>query len=660
MWTHLRRRGVAIVVATVVAGGSTAAPAPSGAVSRESAAPMRQIPLPEQPLLQREPPHELTKADADAWLDGFMPYALAQGDIAGAVVVIVKDGQVLTQRGFGYADVAARRRVDPVNTIFRAGSISKLFTWTAVMQLVEQGKIDLDADLNRYLDFRIPPFAGRPITMRNIMTHTSGFEDVFKGGIRFSGAVPPLGEVLERMLPERVFAPGSTPAYSNYATGVAGYIVERVSGMSFEEYIERNIFQRLGMTHSTFRQPLPAQFAPFMSKGYPQASVEAKPYELISVPPAGSAALTGADMAKFMIAHLNQGAGLMQPETAQLLHTPAYAAVPGTNRMALGFYEQQINGRSAIAHGGDLNYFHSYLWLLPHENVGLYISMNSAGAQVDNFGIRLALFEQFGDRYFPAANDDPPPEMPTAREDATALVGSYISSRSSYSTFLDVANLLGQVKIGLDDDGRPRIPPLFGGTSRHWIEIAPFVWQDSYGHEHIGAKVENGKVVRWSIDAVSPFMLWVRAPWYRDATWLMPALIVSLVIVALTASSWPIGAISRRRFGASLALSGSDLRTHRLVRGFSWGCLVVVGGWAVLLMSIESDTEFGWPIWLLEIAGTVGFFGLAGTALWNAWTIWKGHRGWFAKLWSPLLAIAALCILWVALGFHLISFGSHY
>ena len=116
-----------------------------------------------------------------------MPYALGQADIAGAVVVIVKDGQVLTQRGYGYADVATRQRVDPATTLFRVGSISKLFTWTAVMQLVEQGKIDLDADVNRYLDFKIPPFAGRPITMRNLMTHTSGFEDVFKGGIRFSG-----------------------------------------------------------------------------------------------------------------------------------------------------------------------------------------------------------------------------------------------------------------------------------------------------------------------------------------------------------------------------------------------------------------------------------------------------------------------------------------
>jgi CubicO group peptidase (beta-lactamase class C family) len=233
--------------------------------------------------------------------------------------VIVKDGQVLTQRGFGYADIAARERVDPATTMFRAGSISKLFTWTAVMQLVEQGKIDLDADVNQYLDFKIPPYQGKPITMRNLMTHTPGFEEAFKGGIRFSGQVPPLDEVSKRMLPGRVYAPGTTPAYSNYGAGLASYIVQRISGISFEEYVERNIFAPLNMTHSSFRQPLPAQLAPFMAQGYPKASVEAKPYELISIPGAGSIAVSAADMAKFMIAHLNQGAGLMKPETAVLM-----------------------------------------------------------------------------------------------------------------------------------------------------------------------------------------------------------------------------------------------------------------------------------------------------------------------------------------------------
>ena len=608
-----------------------------------------------------EVPPELTQSDANAWLDGFMPYTLESNDIAGATVVIVKDGQVLTERGFGYADVAASKRVDPATTMFRAGSISKLFTWTAVMQLVEQQKIDLDADVNQYLDFKIPPYQGKPITLRNLMTHTPGFEEAFKGGIRFSGPVPPLDEVLKGMLPERVYAPGTTPAYSNYGAGLASYIVQRVSGIPFEEYVERNIFAPLNMTHSSFRQPLPAQLAPFMSQGYPKASVDAKPYELISIPGAGSVAVSAADMAKFMIAHLNQGAGLMKPETALLMHDPSHVTLPGTDRMALGFYELQVNGLSAIAHGGDLNYFHSDMWIFPTKNVGLFISMNSAGANNATEAIRIALFEQFADRYFPAASAAAPVELPTAKEHARMLAGSYISSRGSFTNFVDVLNLAGQVKISLDKDGRPSVPEILGGPPHKWIEIAPFVWQAAYGHARLGAVVETGRVARWSFNPVSPFMVWNRAPWYRDAAWLSPLFVAALVLVVLTALSWPLGAISRRRFGAAMSLSGPDLKTYRWVRGFSWLALVVLSGWAGLFVSLGADTIIGGAIlWPLQIAGAVGFVGLCGTALWNLQRVWQSNRGWFAKLWSVLLGLAALITLWVTLSFHLISFGARY
>jgi CubicO group peptidase (beta-lactamase class C family) len=204
--------------------------------------PVPQTNAPSAPATRPAVAANLTKADADAWLDGFLPYALARGDVAGAVVVIVKDGQVVTQRGFGYADVAKRKPVDPATTLFRPGSTSKLYTWTAVMQLVEAGKLNLDADVNQYLDFKIPPYQGKPITLRNIMTHTAGFEEIIKGLLTFNKPVPSLGDVLKHRIPERIYAPGSTPAYSNYATALAGYIVERVSGMPFDDYIEKNIF----------------------------------------------------------------------------------------------------------------------------------------------------------------------------------------------------------------------------------------------------------------------------------------------------------------------------------------------------------------------------------------------------------------------------------
>jgi CubicO group peptidase (beta-lactamase class C family) len=201
-----------------------------------------------------QPAHLLSEGDLPTWLDGYMPFALQRDDVAGAVVVVVKDGLIVLQKGYGYADVATRRRVDPETTLFRPGSVSKLFTWTAVMQQVELGRIDLDQDINAYLDFKIPPFHGRPITMRNLMTHTAGFQDALKD-LRWTdpNPVPPLGAFLKRQIPARIFAPGQVPAYSNYGTSLGGYIVERVSRQSFDDYVDQHIFAPLGMRQATFR-----------------------------------------------------------------------------------------------------------------------------------------------------------------------------------------------------------------------------------------------------------------------------------------------------------------------------------------------------------------------------------------------------------------------
>lgn len=604
---------------------------------------------------------ELSKADADAWLDGFVPFALQQYDIAGAEVVIVKDGEVVTERGFGYADLAAHKPVDPGLTLFRPGSISKLFTWTAVMQLVEQGKIDLDADVNQYIDFKIPPYHGRPVTMRDLMTHTAGFGDVFKGIVANSGATPPLDVVVKRMLPARIFAPGTTPAYSNYGATLAGYIVQRVSGMPYELYVERNIFQPLGMTHSTMHQPLPASLEPFMSKGYAAASKGAKAFELVAISPAGGASVSGDDMAKFMIALLNHGAGLMRSQTADQMLAPTRVVLPGLNRMALGFYEQQVNGLSAVGHGGDTNLFHSYLWLLPAQHVGIYMSLNSAGvSEAASFDIRGGLFQAFGDRYFPSSAQAPA-ELSTAMADAKKLVGNYSVSRGSFTNFIDLANFVQQTHVGLDTDGRPQIPNEFSVRPHKWIEIAPFVWQDAYGLERLGAKVENGKVVRWSISAVSPFMVWDRVPWARNTAWLMPAFLAGVGIIAITALGWPIGAAIRTFYGATFRLIGSDLILHRLTSGLSWVALGVIGGWMMLVQSIGSGkADFDGYIRLLEIASAVGSVSLVACAVFGVFRSWTAQGAWLGRIWSSLRAAAAVSILWVAVAFHIISFGVNY
>src|SRR4051794_28370849 len=434
--------------------------------------------------------HPLTKEDVDTWLDGFVPYAIGSGDIPGAVVVVVKDGQILTSRGYGYANLEKKTKVDPATTLFRPGSVSKLFTWTALMQQVQAGRVDLNADVNKYIDFKIPPYQGKPVRVIDLMTHTPGFEEAVKDLITLNekDAVP-FDALLKRWVPNRIYTPGTTPAYSNYGASLAGYIVQRVSGEPFDAYVQRHIFDPLGMQHATFSQPLPAKFKPLMAEGYVSGKDKPYGYEFVSAAPAGSLAATADDMAKFMIAHLQNGQyngqQILQPRTAQLMHSRASTPFPTGNGMAHGFYETNINGLHVIAHGGDTVAFHSDLHLFLDKNVGMFVSFNSAGKDGAAGPLRNALFEDFADRYFPAPPSDAVKVDPrNAKEDAEKLAGLYSSTRGSTTNFLAIVDLIGQTKVSVDKDGNPVIAGDKGlnDQPRKWVHIGPMEWRDANGH----------------------------------------------------------------------------------------------------------------------------------------------------------------------------------
>jgi CubicO group peptidase (beta-lactamase class C family) len=617
------------------------------------------------------PAHTLERADVESWLDGFMPYALEIGDIAGAVVAVVKNGEVVVVKGYGYSDVAARAPVDPQRTLFRPGSTSKLFTWTAVMQLVEQGKLDLDRDVNHYLDFRVPDH-GKPITLRNIMTHTAGFEEQVKQLILDDPRqLPSLKDYVEHSTPVRLFQAGSTPAYSNYATALAGYIVQRVSGQSFDDYIDAHIFKPLGMQHASFRQPLPAALVADASKGYEIGSQPPKPYEIIPPAPAGSLAASGADMARFMIAHLEGGeyggARILEPQTVKLMHETPLDMIPPLNRMVLGFYEQNYNGHRVISHGGDTEYFHSDLSLFLDDRVGLFISVNSAGREGAAHMIRQGLFQRFADRYFPGARDMRRVDAKTAAADAKLLAGYYDNSRRVETSFLSIASLLQPIKVVAGQDGTVSLSLLAGinGAERHYQEVQPFVWVDPDSGWRLAAKIVAGHVARFSADEISPFMVLEPTPWWRSAAWLQPAAAASFVACLLTALLWPVAVIVRRRHHVALGLAGREARAHLLSRVAAVAIAAVSLGWAILIgVGLTHLTALGPALdpWLfvLHLLSVIGYLGGGATLLWAAYVAWAAYRSWPARLWTTALALSGLVLLWTAGAYHLISFRSTY
>jgi len=611
---------------------------------------------------------QLNKADVDSWLDGFMPYAMKAGGIPGAVVVVVKDGQVLTQRGFGYSDVAAQKPVDPENTLFRPGSVSKLLTWTAVMQQVQAGKIDLDKDVNTYLDFKIPPRDGKPVTMRNLMTHTAGFAETAKYLIDYDKAPPSLGKVLTQQIPDRIYAPGTMPAYSNYGASLAGYIVERVSGEPFNRYVQNHILAPLGMNHSTFDQPLPANLRPLMSKGYAYGDGKPKPYEVIGMAPAGALAASGADMGKFMIAHLNHGGALLNPATAQLMYSQQehfYSALP---QMALGFYHEDRNGLNIVGHGGDTIFFHSDLHLFLDKNVGLYVSMNSPGKATAVHPLREQLFEDFTDRYFPAAAEQNLPTASTAKAHGEALSGRYVSSRAGGFNWLRLTAILGQTVVGVDKDGILTASTVTdpSGAPRKWREVGPWVWQEVNGTDKLQAVVDgNSKVKMFSITPYAAIIEFLPAPASLNAGWILPLLGLAGLVMLLAALGWPTVALIRRRYKIASELSGRPLQLHRATRATGWLFLALTAGWLVIFTLINNDLtalDDSLDIWmrLLQLILVVAIVGTAAT-IWNAWAVFRSPgRHWFRTTWAILIALSAAFLVWFCLDMGLLTTSLNY
>ncbi len=608
--------------------------------------------------------HPLTTDDLAAFFDGILPLQLERSDIAGASVLVIKDGNILLQKGYGYADIKSKKPVDPNTTIFRLASISKLFTWISVMQLEEQGKLDLDTDVNHYLDFQIRPAFNKPVTLRNLMTHTGGFEEVTNDIILTdANKAISLRDDLIHNQPRRLFPPGEVPAYSNYGVGLASYIVQRASGVPFEQYVQEHIFAPLGMTHSSFYQPLEKRLEYSDSLGY-RGNTTKPPvgFELFNPVGAGGVSSSAADMGRFGLALLNggelDGTRILKPETLALMWTPQFRASDQLPPQCMGFYQTWRNNLRWIGHEGDLIAFHSLFFVEPQQKMVLFVSYNSEGGG----GLpRPEIIDFFSDRYFPGA---PRPEfLKTAAKDLKDIEGEYLATRRSDSTKLSLSNLFDQRSASVDKDGALTIENA-KDLRGHTIKFKPIgkdLWQAQEDQQRMFAiRDARNRIVRIAFGF--PGVQLQRVPFYENSNFVLPAVGVSLAICALVLLATLIR-IGRRLFFRRRSKLMPQPATIWLTF-FPRSAAIV---WALFLgtlatfFAVKGDDLMPptpeWYRWFAVINWVTGFAMLLSLfAVISAIRIWfRPHTRWITMVKFTLVGAACLLLSLLAAHYHLIG-----
>lgn len=607
----------------------------------------------------------LDPADIEAFLDGLVPLQIEASDIAGATIAIVKDGKVLFAKGYGFADMKTRSPATP-ETMFRIGSITKVFTWTAVMQLVEQGTLDLDADINNYLDFKIDGKGGKPITMRNLMTHRGGFQEAIKNlGAQNSGK-PDLASYVRNNTPDRIFEAGTVPSYSNYGAALAGYIVERVSGMPCDTYFEEKIYAPLGMMRTSIRQPLPKELEPYMSKGYNLASGDVVPFEIVSGYPAGSQASSALDMTKFMIAHLSAGkagdAQILTPASIALMHDTVTKVDERQNGMALGFYETSRNGLRIISHGGDTIAFHSDMHLIQSEGLGFFVSYNSTGR--GDTPPRSSLWRKFLDRYYPYTAPAKPAHV--SGLGAADVVGSYVTSRRIETSLLKAFSELSQATVSVNGDGTLSVSALIGvnGQPRRFEQIGDGLFRDVNGQDQIVFKKEADggmTLAPWSAGVI----VFHRVGPERAATTELLIAGTASAIVFLNLLLWPVAAAIRWRYHTGLEWRWPAHLLRLGTMAASAALLTMIYGIALLFVPLLNDP---WKIdnTLDPAIRMLQIIGMAGAALTivpvanAAQSWWNPLRGLLGRLKETAVAASCLALVWFAWTMNLFHMSGRY
>jgi CubicO group peptidase (beta-lactamase class C family) len=421
--------------------------------------------------------------------------------VPGASVAVVEGDTPVLVKGYGTADVEADAPVRAAETEFRVGSVGKLVTWTAVMQGVERGVLDLDEDVDTYLEdsaVSVPETDDEPVTLRHLGTHTAGFESAIDPGLVVDpDALEPLETVLAERRPSRVRPPGELVGYSNYGAALAGHVVAETHDTTFEEYVQSELFDPLGMTHSTFAQPVPDDHPGTLAAGHTREggtfTTVDEPY--IAMRPAGSMRATASDMAAFASAHLGNGAvgrsRILEPETATTMHERHHVRHRAVTNWRYGFHEYGRPGANLVAHSGATVHFSSRLVLALDDDVGVFVSYNVN----DPAEPPSAVVDEILSEYGLLASPSPPSRtsVPGGRARADTVAGEYRVTYLPQSGPLQVADLLARITVDAAGPGR-LVTGTLDGDRREWVETEPYVYREVGGRDVLAFEVADGEV----------------------------------------------------------------------------------------------------------------------------------------------------------------------
>ncbi len=468
----------------------------------------------------------------------------------------------------------------------------------------------------------------------------------------------PLGDILAQELPARVRPPGDVAAYSNHGTAIAAYIVEQVSGMAWDDYVEENILRPLRMAHTTFRQPVPEKLSANVSKGYTYSEGEfhEEPFVYVPLAPVAAASTTATDMANFMIAHLNLGkfgnSRILDAATARHMHESLYRHAPEVNPMSHGFIDMSRNGQWVIGHGGNILYFHSQIALLPEQKVGLFVSYNTQG------GGKAArkIYELFMDRYYPSGDVQVSAPAENSKDRLQRFTGSYFSSRRVHRRFTKLGALLGTVKVTLTKDG---VLKTIGSEATRWIETKPLTFREENGFGTLVFRENDKGRITHMFMGDRPYIAFERIR-TKDSLILHVVLALSAILLYFTTIiSWPFAALIRRRHNVKL-----NRRTAipRLAYFTAWSAsflFIVVAAFLAFGLRDPNAIVFGLPMWI-KVVLVLSMFSTLMTAgaLIYAGVIWKSGKGSIGGRVYYTAVMLALSVTiwqlnhWNLLGFH--------